>query len=323
MRLEQKLQNRFCPLCHNAKSMLMGNVFCSHQSRDMHSIDSGTLLLKTKKLEETADHVSRLSIRYTLNGEQYYKLGSHEHIINNKSYVVINRGQSYKTSFDNKEEEQEMILVAFKPKFAEDLMRSMITDDEGLLDDPFKSSDQPITFFEKTFDIDPVIQTLFIKLRNLMDEDIGVKKETDLDEIYTTMLTRLLTVHKNLSGEINKIKTSKLSTRTELYRRLSLAKDYMDAHIDKRISIDELATVSFLSTHHFKRVFKELFGITPHRYHVQKRLDYSRKLLLEGEVKVEDVCRNSGFENASSFIRLFREHYGFTPKAYHSNSGLV
>src|SRR6185437_4114251 len=103
MRLEQKLQNRFCPLCHNAKSMLMGNVFCSHQSRDMHSIDSGTLLLKTKKLEETADHVSRLYIRYTSKGKPQYKTGSHEQIINNKTHVLKTHRPSYKTPFDNKE----------------------------------------------------------------------------------------------------------------------------------------------------------------------------------------------------------------------------
>lgn len=302
--------------------MLMGNMFCSHQSTDMHSIDSGTLLLKTQKLEETAEHVSRLSIRYTLNGEQYYKLGSHEHIISKDSYVVINKGQSYKTAFNNKKEDQEMILVAFKPKFAEDLMRTMVTSEDKLLDDPFKESNQVVTFFEKTYEIDPIIRSLFIKLRQLIDEeDTEWKKEAGLDEIYTVMLSRLLNVHQNLAYDINKIKTSKLSTRMELYRRLSVAKDYMDAHPDRRISVDEVAGIAYLSSHHFKRIFKELYGVTPHRYHVQKRLEHSRRLLMEEAAKVEDVCRNSGFENASSFIRLFREHYGFTPKAYHLNGG--
>lgn len=302
--------------------MMMGNLYCSHQSTDMHSPDSGTLLLKSKKLDETAEHVSRLSIRYTLNGEQYYKLGSHEHLISKDSYVIINKGQSYKTSFINKKEDQEMILVAFKPKFAEDLMRTMITSNDNLLDDPFKENGQAVTFFEKNYEIDPVIRDLFIKLRGLMDEeDVEWKKETDLDDIYTIMLSRLLKVHQNLSFEIDKIKTTKLSTRTELYRRLSVAKDYMDAHPDKRISIDEVAGIAYLSSHHFKRIFKELFGVTPHKYHVQKRLAHSRRLLMEEAAKVEDVCRNSGFENASSFIRLFREHYGFTPKAYHLNGG--
>jgi AraC-like DNA-binding protein len=134
------------------------------------------------------------------------------------------------------------------------------------------------------------------------------------------MLTRLLVVHKNLQQEINKLKTVKMSTRAELYKRLCVAKDYMDAHPDRRIGIDEVASVAFLSPHHFKRVFKELFGITPHKYHVSKRLEHSRRLLLDDSAKVEDVCRNTGFESSSSFIRLFREHYGCTPKAYHLNN---
>jgi len=299
----------------------MGNVFCSHQSKDMQSLDSGTLLIKSKKLEETDFHVSRLSIRYTLNGEQHYRLSNKEYRINEKSYLVINRGQIYKTSFDNKDEEQESILVAFKPSFAEDVMRSLITSDNIMLDDPYKPLDQPINFFEKTYEIDPTIRILFLKLRKIMDEELGWKKETDLDVIYTEMITRLLFVHKNLQIEINKIKAAKLSTRTELYRRLSVAKDYMDANVDKRVSIEEVASVAILSSHHFKRMFKELFGITPHQYHVQKRLAHSEKLLQQEGIRVEDVCKESGFENTSSFIRLFKEHYGFTPKAYHLNGG--
>jgi AraC-like DNA-binding protein len=185
------------------------------------------------------------------------------------------------------------------------------------LDEPFAASTQPVRFFEKTYNIDPVIKTNFIKLRKLADEEIGWKRETDLDGIYTMMLTRLLIVHKNLNREINKLNCSKKSTRVELYRRLSIAKDYMDAHPNKRISIDEVASVAFLSAHHFKKAFKELFGITPHRYHIIRRLEYSRKLLLNDELKVENVCVNTGFESSSSFIRLFREHFGCTPKAYY------
>lgn len=294
----------------------MGSVYCSHQPGDMHTPDSGTLVLKSKKLEETAEHLSRLSIRYTLNGQQRYKFGNHEHVIDKKSYTIINKGQSYKTSFNNDDEEQEMILVAFKPSFAEDIMRSLTADHGKLLDDPFIAGGETLAFFERTYTIDPFFRTLFLKLRGLMDEDAGLKKEMDLDSIYTQMITRLLTVHKNISKEVDRISTTKLSTRTELYRRLWVARDYMDAHTDRRISIDEVAGVASLSSHHFKRIFKELYGISPHRYHVLKRLEYSKKLLMNRENKVEDVCRSAGFENASSFIRLFRQHYGFTPRAF-------
>ncbi|HTB30425.1 MAG TPA: AraC family transcriptional regulator, partial [Bacteroidia bacterium] len=255
----------------------------------MAALETGTLFLRSKKLEETAEHVSRLSIRYALSGKQYFRIGSNDHVISPKSYTVINRGQHYRTAFNNGEEEQEVILVAFKPMFAENLFHSIVTAEDNLLDDPFKPATQQVTFFEKTYDIDPVIQANFIKLRKLIDEEIGWKKETDLDAIYTTMLTRLLSVHKNLFDEINKLKSTKRSTRVELYRRLWIAKDYMDAYPNKRISIDEVASVSFLSPHHFKRTFKELFGITPHRYHIGKRLEYAQKLLTTEEAKVENV----------------------------------
>jgi len=300
--------------------MLMGHVYCSHRPQNMSALENGALYLKSKKLEETADHISRLSIRYILNGEQYYRIGSHDQVITPSTFAVINQGQHYKTAFNGGDVEQEMILVAFKPLFAEALLHSLIAPEDNLLDDPYRPLNQPLAFFEKNYEIDPVIQECFLKLRKLMDEELGWKKETDLDAIYTTMITRLMMVHKNLALEMNKLKSTKKSTRTELYRRLCIAKDYMDAHPYKRISIDEVASVAFLSPHHFKRTFKELFGITPHRYHISKRLEHSRKLLINDEVKVEDVCRNSGFESSSSFIRLFREHYGCTPKAYHLNN---
>jgi AraC family transcriptional regulator len=310
------MTTKLCPYCNSAQSILMGNVYCSHSADNMAKLDNGSMMLRSDNLEETADHVSRLTIRLSLNGEQYYRVGSHDHVINPKSYLVINQGQHYRTAF-NGTQGQEMILVAFKPSFVSGVLQSIVTTEDKLLDDPFKPAEQPVAFFEKCYDMDEEIQDIFTKLRKLMDEkDLGWKKEYDLQSLYAGLLLRLLGVHKNLKQDIDQLKSAKLSTRTELFRRLTIAKDYMDAHPDKRISIDEVSQIAFLSPHHFKRAFKELFQTTPHQYHVEKRLEYSRELLSESSNKIEDVCRKVGFENSSSFIRLFREHYGCTPRAY-------
>ncbi len=313
------MTTNLCPYCNSAQSILMGNVYCSHSADNMVKLDNGSMMLRSDDLEETADHVSRLTIRLALNGEQYYRVGSHDHVINSKSYLVINQGQHYRTAF-NGTKGQEMILVAFKPSFVSEILQSIVTPEDKLLDDPFKTADQPIAFFEKSYKMDGELQYTFQILRKLMDEEnVGWKKEYDLQSLYASLLIRLLNVHKNLKQDIDKLKSAKLSTRTELFRRLTIAKDYMDAHREKRISIDEVSHIAFLSPHHFKRAFKELFHTTPHQYHVEKRLEYSRELLTESSNKIEDVCRKVGFENSSSFIRLFREHYGCTPKAYHSS----
>ena len=45
----------------------------------MENLDNGVLFIKSSKLEETDDHISRLSIRCISGGEQHYKAGSHEY----------------------------------------------------------------------------------------------------------------------------------------------------------------------------------------------------------------------------------------------------
>ena len=89
------------------------------------------------------------------------------------------------------------------------------------------------------------------------------------------MERKIIEITDCIGNEINRISSAKLSTRVELYRRLSIAKDFLDTHRDKRIKVSEAADVAALSIHHFKRAFKELFNITPHQYHIKKRLDNS------------------------------------------------
>lgn len=278
----------------------------------MQELETGTLFIKTQKLDETADHESRLSIRLMLDGRQYYRVGNHDHFVTPDNYLVINQGQHYRTSFHG-ETEQEMILVAFQPGFAEGLLHALVTPQDKLLDDPFHHDTQPVRFFEKTYDADPVIRQLFSMLRRLMNEDISVRKEADLEYIYTALLSRLLDVHRNIREEIGRLGSVKSSTRAELYRRLSIARDYLDAHLHRRVSVEEVATAACLSTHHFKRTFKELFGTPPHRYHVQRRLESAKQLLRHDRLSVSEICHSVGFEDDSSFIRLFRNHFGHTP----------
>ncbi len=305
-----------CPYCHNARSLLLGNVYCSNEGTAMQKLDTGTLFIKSKKLEETADHESRLSIRLMLNGQQYYKVGSSEHLVAPDNYLVVNQGQRYRTSF-TADYEQEMILVAFQPGFAEGLLHSLIVPEDKLLDDPFSTGQQPIYFFEKTYPKDPIIGQLFYQLRKLIDEPISVKNEINLDEIYSDLLLQLLNTHRHIRQEINQLRSIKRATRTELYRRLNIAKDYIEAHISQNISIEYAANIACLSPHHFKRTFKDLFGISPHQFHVKKRLERACHLL-QNSSSVGEACRQVGFEDTSSFIRLFRRHFGHTPGVFAS-----
>lgn len=156
----------------------------------MASLDNGTLIIKANKLDETDEHVSRLSIRSVIRGSQYYKVGGNQHVINTDNFLLINQGQSYKTAFESKEQ-SEILIVAFKPVFAESLLHALITPDDQLLDNPYGST-QPVMFFEKTYNNDPVISAHFKSLMGVVNSDLALRKESDLDSIYAAILTRLL-----------------------------------------------------------------------------------------------------------------------------------
>jgi AraC-like DNA-binding protein len=278
----------------------------------MRGLENGTLLIKTRKLEETAEHVSRLTIRCMLNGEQYYKVGGHDHLVHPNNFLIVNQGQLYKTAFEGIEE-KEMLLVAFKPEFAESLLHSFVTPEDNLLEEPFYIKTQPVLFFEQTYDADPVITHYFTILRKLVDEDIGIRKEIDLEHIYTQLLTRLLQLHRMIDSQMDHLHSTKKGTRVELYRRLHIARDYMDAHACEKIGLDIISREACLSVHHFKRAFRDLFGISPHQYLIRKRINKAELLLHHSPLTIEYICKATGFENVSSFIRLFREHTGSTP----------
>ena len=136
------------------------------------------------------------------------------------------------------------------------------------------------------------------------------------DELYTRLIERLISLHFDIHKQIEMKSQVKRSTRVELYKRLGVAKDYMDTYYTRDIDLETVSHVSLLSMSHFKRLFKEYYGINPHEYIVNKRLEKAKELLSYSDLEVRNICTEVGFENPSSFIRLFKSRYDRTPSSF-------
>jgi AraC-like DNA-binding protein len=91
---------------------------------------------------------------------------------------------------------------------------------------------------------------------------------------------------------------------------------HIEEHLAANISIATLAGLARLSTHHFCRAFKQSFGISPHRYHMVRRIERAKILLLEQARSVTEIGLDLGFSETSSFSSLFRRLTGQTPSAF-------
>jgi AraC-like DNA-binding protein len=104
--------------------------------------------------------------------------------------------------------------------------------------------------------------------------------------------------------------------RHEGFRRLCRARDLLQEQREPAPSIAELAREVQVSPFHFIRQFEAVFGVTPHKFRVQRRLDAAKQLLATGRYSVTDVCMEVGFSSLGSFSALFTRRVGEPPSAY-------
>jgi AraC-like DNA-binding protein len=71
-----------------------------------------------------------------------------------------------------------------------------------------------------------------------------------------------------------------------------------------------------MSRTRFIHVFRDVVGVTPHRYVIELRTSHAALLLLGTRAPVSDICFDSGFGSMPSFHAAFRAAYGTTPSAY-------
>jgi AraC family transcriptional regulator len=92
--------------------------------------------------------------------------------------------------------------------------------------------------------------------------------------------------------------------------------DYIKEHLGEQVCLLKLAELSRLSVHHFCRAFKQSFGIPPHQYQVQRRMEVAKLLLADRAMSVTDIALSLGYAQTSSFSNAFRKTTGWTPTVY-------
>ena len=100
-----------------------------------------------------------------------------------------------------------------------------------------------------------------------------------------------------------------------LYKRIVQAKLYIDQHFSENLDLDNIADEALFSKFHFIRLFKKIYGYTPHQYLTIVRIN-NAKLMLGSDVLISAVCADIGFESLSTFTALFRKHTGINPSDF-------
>ena len=91
------------------------------------------------------------------------------------------------------------------------------------------------------------------------------------------------------------------------------ATELLSENLSGRIRLSELAAECDLSISHFARSFKASFGVSAHRWLVQRRIERAQELLIETHDSLADIADQAGFSDQAAFTRTFHQIVGVSP----------
>lgn len=146
----------------------------------------------------------------------------------------------------------------------------------------------------------------------LKNVDKNSKENVLLQMKIKTSILNILAVLYNSNFLVNEpYKTN--NYRIKYIKKIIL---YIESNYKKKICIKDLAKEINMNEQYFCRFFKNATGKSPIKYTNEYRIKKSEELLKETNMKIIEVCLESGFNNMGNFINTFKKQTGLSPIAY-------
>ncbi|MFC5528747.1 helix-turn-helix domain-containing protein [Cohnella yongneupensis] len=93
---------------------------------------------------------------------------------------------------------------------------------------------------------------------------------------------------------------------------------YFSFRLSEPLSIQDMAGRANLSPSRFRELFKQEFGIPPHQYLLNLRIQHAQELLATTELSQDKIAVYCGFADVHHFSKMFRKRVGRSPGSYRS-----
>jgi AraC-like DNA-binding protein len=109
----------------------------------------------------------------------------------------------------------------------------------------------------------------------------------------------------------------------KLKELIEASQNYIHNNFERDISIGDIAKFIFLSKSYFAKAFKDEIGTSPINYLLKIRVQRSKELLSETDIKICDIALNVGFSNQQRFNEIFKKYTNVTPLKYRKQNQVI
>ena len=139
---------------------------------------------------------------------------------------------------------------------------------------------------------------------------------SDTQSLRAEQLALIYTLFARLASEQSR---ETVDTLTPL---LAPAMDRLSRELfSPELTVASLADDAKLSETYFRRLFKQLHGVSPKQYILERRILHAKQLLREHSAPVSVIAEHCGFSGLYHFSRAFKLSTGMSPTEYMQSEG--
>lgn len=111
-----------------------------------------------------------------------------------------------------------------------------------------------------------------------------------------------------------------LDMRTTSLKKFNKVVDFIRAHMEDEIKLEDAAASVHMSYKRFSKWFVECAGVGFRRFVIKTRINKSCEYLYANNDSIQEICFRVWFNNVSNYNRLFHQIMGVTPTEFRENS---
>lgn len=100
-------------------------------------------------------------------------------------------------------------------------------------------------------------------------------------------------------------------------RLINKTEDYINKHLDEKITLDDVARHVNLSKFHFHRCFSKYSSETLKQFIVRTKMERSAIFLaMRTDVSITEIAQRYGYSDSGSYNKAFKRYYHMAPLVY-------
>lgn len=262
------------------------------------------LVIEEKNIEKADQLITAKKLSIVLGKDTYLGLGT---LFTEIDEASLSYERAYAACFYYKANEKSHygFFSNVESKTKEELMARIVQEVENGHEDMAKELFKQFALETSKADRD----RLYIQLQTSLEKHQLIPVEMPISTLYTD---------EDWSTFLQLV-CMKMSTYNQSKHTMEVAKQYIEKHFTKPLTLEEVALEVKLSPTYFSKIFKEYFRATFIEYVTKIRMEEARKLIQENEISLKEISFLIGYNDPNYFSRVFKKHYGDSPRQFQSH----